>query len=76
MDLEGKRQCVSATKGTNPYGRNGSGGHVLAVSISHEAGRARVVSELNVLWGVRHALENPSAVEVLEASSCAKSDTR
>ena len=41
-----------------------------------EAGRMKAVWELNVLRGVRQALENQSAVEIQEASSSTWLDTR
>ena len=47
--------------------RSGRGGEVLVASTSHEAGRARVVRELNVPRCTRQALGNRNAVEILEA---------
>ena len=74
--IRGQMTVSISNKGNEHRLKKRMGDEVLAASTSHEAGRARVVRELNVARGVRQALGNRSAIEILEACSCMKSDTR
>ena len=66
----------SKNKGERTQLEEVEGGEALAAQTSHEAGRARAVRELNIPRGGPTSAGKRSATEILEACSCAKSDTR